>query len=200
MKFFIFRDIFYDKEDGYIYKFNLVMIIMNGENLSLWIFFFDFLQQEILSLFIGNNKFGMYRFRLIVIDKEGFIVLDDFEVKVLEDINIYNYEFIIDVVVEDSVKLRVIFVETFVNYFGVDFRDVRVRSYGLDVEIVFQFVIRNLICNDFRLLKFSFIMNKKLNENFINVFCFKFVVFFGLYKGLNICLFFKLIFKNNIFF
>lgn len=174
---------------------------MNGENLLLilW-FFFDFLQQEILSLFIGNNEFGMYRFRLIVVDKEGFIVLDDFEVMVLEDINIYNYEFIIDVVVEDSVKLRVIFVETFVNYFGVDFRDVRVRSYGLDVEIVFQFVIRNLICDYFRLLKFSFIMNKKLNENFINVFYFEFVVFFGLYKGSNICLFFELIFKNNIFF
>lgn len=198
MKFPIPRDTFRDEEDGYTPQLNLVMTKMNGENLlpTSW-FFFDSPQQEILSLPIGNNELGMHRFRLTAADKEGFTASDDFEVMVLEDTNTYNHEFTIDAAVEDSVKSRVIFVETLANYFGVDFRDVRVRSYGSDVETVFQFAIRNLTCDYLRLLKSSFIMNKKLNENFINALHPEFVVSSGSYKGQNICPPFEPTPKNN---
>ena len=199
MKFLIPRDTFHDKEDGYTHQLSLGMTKMNGENLlpTSWILLFDSPQQEILSLPIGNNKLGMHRFRLTATDKDGFTASDDFEVKVLEDTNTYNHEFTIDAAVEDSLKSRVIFVETLANYFGVDFRDVRVRSYGSDVKTVFQFAIRNLTCDDLQLLKSSFIMNKKLNENFINALRPKFVVSSGSYKGLNICPPLKPTPKNN---
>ena len=192
MKYRIPRKTFYDKEDGYTRQLKLVMTTMKGENLLLtsWIFF-DSPRQEIISLPI-NNKLGLHRFSLTATDKAGFTASGEIEVEVLEDTNIYNHKFTIvidDLTVPNNVNSTVIFVEKLATYFGVKIHDVRVRSYGLDVATVFQFAISDLACDDERLLKWksSFIMNKTLNENFINALDPQFVVSSGSYEGLDIC-------------
>ena len=194
MKYPIPRETFYDKEDGYTHQLQLAMTTMKGESLlpSSWIFLFDSPEQEIKMLPIGSNKIGIHRFYLTATDKGGFTASDEIEVEVLEDTNTYNHKFTIaidDATVEDNVNSRMIFVEKLATYFGVDFHDIRVRSYGPDVPTVFQFAIPNLACDDLRLLKWksSFIMNEKLNENFINALSPEFVVTSGSYKGLDIC-------------
>ena len=195
MKYLIPRLTFFDKEDGYTNQLKLVMTTMKGENLpTSWILFFDSPQQEIISLPISNNKVGVHRFYLTATDKGGFKASDEIEVEVSEDTNIYNHKFTIvidDATVADNVNSTVIFVEKLATYFGVDFYDVRVRSYGRDVPTVFQFAIPNLACDDLRLLKWksSFILNKKLNENFINALGPEFEVSSGLYEDLDeLCL------------
>lgn len=85
-------------------------------------------------LLIDKNKIGIYKFELIVIDKEGLEGRDEIEVNVLDDRRLYNYMFSIkikDGFVGFDVNGRVNFVRLFVNYFGVNLKNVSVRSYGL---------------------------------------------------------------------
>ncbi|KAL9973251.1 hypothetical protein ACROYT_G019679 [Oculina patagonica] len=194
MKYAIPPETFYDKEDGYTTNLRLVMTTAKGENLlpTSWILLFDSPKQEIKSLPIDSNKIGVHKFYLTAMDKKGFMDSDEIEVEVLEDTNIYNHRFTIvigDSTVPDNANSRVTFVEKLAAYFGVDFHDVRVRSYGPDVPTTFQFAIPNLECDDLRLLKWksSFIINKKLNENFINALSPEFQVTSGSYEGLDIC-------------
>ena len=194
MVFSIPAETFHDREDGYTPELNLDFTTERGEKLSptSWILLYGSPKQQIKMLPIEKDKIGAHKFYLLATDKLGLEALDEIEVDVLDDTNTYNHMFSIeigDATVGDNVNARVRFVEKLADYFGVSFRDIRVRSYGPDVETTFQFFNNNLECDNPVLLQWKarFIKNGKLNENFVEALSPEFQVTSGSFKGLDIC-------------
>ena len=195
MKYHIPEDTFYDIEDSYTPNLNLEMTTMQHKNLlPSWVLF-DSSKQDIVSLPIDGSTVGVHSFYLTATDNGGFRATDVIELVVLQDTTKYNYKFTIDIIdatVKDNVKTRVALVDKLAAYFGVSTDDVRVSSYGPDypVRCTFKFSsLENLKCDDRSLVKMieSFIINNKLNENFVNALSPEFQVTAGSYEGLGPC-------------
>ena len=191
LRFHIPYDTFYDKEDGYTLNLSLHMTTMkHGKLLPSWILF-DASKQDIVSLPIDSSIVGLHKFYLTATDKGGLSATDVIELEVLQDTMKYNNKFtieIIDATVKDNVKTRVALIDKLAAYFGVSVDEVRVSSYSPDYPVTCTFRIaplENLKCDDQSLVKMveSFIINKKLNENFVNALSPEFQVTSGLYEG-----------------
>ena len=181
---------FYDKEDGY----NLALSLKtetDEEPSASWILL-D--KQQIKLLPIDKNKIGMHKFELIATDKEGLEGRDEIEVNVLDDRRLYNHMFSIKI--EDGsagfdVNGRVNFVRLLANYFGVNLKNVSVRSYGLwpAVHTTFQFVQTNQKCDnpELRRWRAKFMKNGQLNTEFSDALRPNFQVVSGSFEFKDIC-------------
>lgn len=192
MKYHIPFDTFFDKEDGYTSNLNLEMPTTTQ---SSWILF-DAATQDIIGLPMDSSTVGSHDFYLTAKDSVGFAVTDAIQVEVIQDTENYKHEFKFDILDAtapvENVKTRVALMNKLAAYFGVSADDVRVSSFGTDYPgtCTFQLAsLQNLKCDDPGLVKMieSFVINKKLNENFVTALKPEFTVASGSYRGLGPC-------------